>query len=488
MSRVEERRRTHAADRAQPLTGGGQEGAEWRRPFSRLGLQGLNHLAPVLLAALATEEPLLLIGPHGTAKSLLLTRIAAALGLEFRHYNASLLNFDDLIGFPVPATGGRLEYLRTPGAVWGAGAVIFDEISRCRPDIQNKLFPIIHERKVQGLTLDGLRYRWAAMNPPSTDDGDAAYVGSEPLDAALADRFTFVVEMPAWMALTEAEQLAVIKADEDTPQPGAARCLADALARTRAMLPTIRGRLADGIASYIRTLVALLAQAQIELSPRRAGMLFRTVLAVRASAEALAPALTESDAALLAVRNALPQRAQGLTVSDVKLLAAHREAWRLANVPSDDPLKAILCARDPVERLLLAVATPRLSRSDFSSVAADVLAQLPPGARDAAIVHLFETGTVGRLSAAVAAQAAQTYRDIASPPKFTESLHASSERFKTWNRIKDLLSRLNPSEPREHLRANALAGAFARKEIVTPTDAETAFHAFHATDARLWGG
>ena len=45
----------------------------------------------MLVAALATEEPLLLIGAHGTAKSLLLTRIAQALAFEFRHHNASLI-------------------------------------------------------------------------------------------------------------------------------------------------------------------------------------------------------------------------------------------------------------------------------------------------------------------------------------------------------------------------------------------------------------
>ena len=124
--------------------------------FRRLGLYGLGRIAPVLLAALVTEEPLLLVGPHGTAKTLLLTRIAAALGLECRHYNASLLNFDDLVGFPLPDAAGGLRYVDTPASIWGAGAVIFDEISRCRPDIQNKLFPIIHERRAQGLLLEGL--------------------------------------------------------------------------------------------------------------------------------------------------------------------------------------------------------------------------------------------------------------------------------------------------------------------------------------------
>ena len=86
-----------------------------------LGLIGLSSIEAPVLAALATEEPLLLIGPHGTAKSLMLTRIATALGLTFRHYNASLLNFDDLVGFPLPGKDGQLEYMTTPAAVWGAG-------------------------------------------------------------------------------------------------------------------------------------------------------------------------------------------------------------------------------------------------------------------------------------------------------------------------------------------------------------------------------
>ena len=47
-----------------------------------LALHGLDHLDAVVVAALASEEPLLLVGPHGSAKSALLNRIASALGLE----------------------------------------------------------------------------------------------------------------------------------------------------------------------------------------------------------------------------------------------------------------------------------------------------------------------------------------------------------------------------------------------------------------------
>ena len=456
-------------------------------PFKRLGLHGLEDLAPVLVAALATEEPLLLIGPHGTAKSLLLTRIATALALPFRHYNASLLNFDDLVGFPLPGRDGRLEYVRTPASIWGAGAVIFDEISRCRPDIQNKLFPIIHERKVQGIELDGLRYRWAAMNPPSTEDDDNGYLGSELLDAALADRFAFVIEMPAWGSLSESEQLAIISSTDEPVEPAAAAFLSDIRARTRAMLPAVKLAMAEGVAHYVRTLVALLAQADLQLSPRRAGMIFRSVFAVNAAALVLDAPITPSDSALLAVRNSLPQRAQGIAISETKLLAAHREAWRLGNINPNDPLKAILSTADPVERLRLAIAARRLPCGERSGVVADALARMRPGQKDAAIVHLFESGAIGQLNAAIAEQAAELYRDIVTTPVFSETMHAGNARFETWSYIKNLLSRLDPNDRRAHLRANALAASYARKELITPRDADEAFQEFAATDAIFAG-
>jgi len=100
-----------------------------------LGVVGWERLDAVLLAALATESPLLLVGAHGTAKTLVAERVAAALGLEFRHYNASLINYDDLVGIPMPdESASRLRFVATPGAIWEAEFVLLDELSRCRPD------------------------------------------------------------------------------------------------------------------------------------------------------------------------------------------------------------------------------------------------------------------------------------------------------------------------------------------------------------------
>ena len=59
--------------------------------------------------------------------------------------------------------------------MWGAESGLIDEISRSKPEQQNRLFSLVHERRVQGIGLPKLCYRWAAMNPCSTDqDGDGA--------------------------------------------------------------------------------------------------------------------------------------------------------------------------------------------------------------------------------------------------------------------------------------------------------------------------
>ena len=110
-----------------------------------LGVYGYAAVEPVILAALVTGDPLLLIGRAGTGKTFLLNSLSEALGLEHRHYNASLIAFDDLVGFPYPeADGSGIRYLETPATVWQAQSVLVDEINRCKPEHQNRLFSLVH--------------------------------------------------------------------------------------------------------------------------------------------------------------------------------------------------------------------------------------------------------------------------------------------------------------------------------------------------------
>jgi MoxR-like ATPase len=440
-----------------------------------LGVIGMSSIEPVILAALITAEPLLLIGPHGTGKSFLLNRISRALGFTSRHYNASLLNFDDLVGYPLPNGNGQLEYVRTPAAIWGAQTVFLDEISRCRPDMQNKLFPIIHDKKVQGIDLTDLVYRWSAMNPPrSEDEPEAVYIGSEPLDSALADRFSFVVEMPTWDDFSEDEQATVIRSKGDAAPLGPNAGFADLVDRGRKLFLQLDSELGASLVLYIRLIVGLLAKAGLKLSPRRSGMLLRNLLAVYAANCLLRPDIQLNDSALLALTHSLPQPAQGMRVDRVKLLAAHREAWKAAQPDGNKLVQAVFMEIDPLRKVMKASLTPALSQTDYSSVVADALASLPAGGRHALALRIFESAAAGRLVAAVAEQCAELFALVTTSQEVHENVTSKSPRHKTWQHLVEVLARLDPGEEATVLKTNLLCGLFSTDQLAIEQDVDRA--------------
>ena len=343
------RRRTRTKDAATSPT---------RSVSAELGLEGWQHLDPVLLASLALEAPLLLVGAHGTAKSLVAERVAGAIGSELRHYNASLLNYDDLCGIPVPGDDGvSLKYLGTAGAVWDAEFVFLDEINRCRPDLQNKLFPLVHERRLAGEDLTQLRHRWAAINPPGEVDGHS-YLGVEELDPALADRFWFIVPVPGWQQLRREDRVrlvrggAAVPADGDDDRP----TVAELVAATTAAADAVEAHHGEALANYVVSLLDQLGAGGILLSPRRARILLRAVCAVHAAL--LVTGAEDADlgeSALLTLLHALPQRASATPVQLSKAVAAHKQAWEVAVVDESGTLQQLLAEPDLVRRVSLAV-------------------------------------------------------------------------------------------------------------------------------------
>lgn len=351
-----------------------------------LGIVGWNALDPVVLAALATEAPLLIIGPHGSGKTLLLARLAEALQLRHRHYNSSLLNFDDLVGFPVPENG-KLVYLQTPATIWDAESVFFDEISRCRPDLQNKLFPIVHERIVQGLPLANLRFRWAAMNPPPDESGEGQdanveYVGAEPLDVALADRFAFIVTAPSLSDLKPCDRLTVLR-DQGTGAGDGYSRLAVAVTATRSRLDAAAAELRESAAEYTQLLVQHLSKAGHPVSTRRAVQIARNIVALRAATIVLDKSPSVEDAFYAAARSSLPDAAWGRPLAPAKLLAAHKAAWEVARLTADAPARELLTEPNPIRRLASALflAIPAV---EAGQVVADSFAALPRAAQLAA--------------------------------------------------------------------------------------------------------
>jgi MoxR-like ATPase len=380
-----------------------------------LGLLGWERLEPVLLAALTTRDPLLLIGKHGTGKSFLLERLAQALGLVYRFYNASLINYDDLVGIPVPdETRSSLRYITTPTAIWDAEVVFVDELNRTRPDLQNKLFPIIHERRVQGVDLEKLRYRWAAMNPATNGEHDEqeVYLGTEPLDPALADRFGFLIEVPDWSNLSEADRTEVLLDQFRGPHefPVQVSALVEesvTIFREFCARPPVQ------LCGYFVALESQLRVAGTRFSSRRMTTLFRTSLGIQAARIALSIASDNKslrpewqESLFLALAHGHPGLASG-PVDQVALLALHRQAWNIAGLNDDDPWKALLKIADPVERAAVASKTGfPLTQADLSSVILEAVASRPTGAQKAAIALVLYLAL--RSSRRIAATAAET--------------------------------------------------------------------------------
>lgn len=297
-----------------------------------LGVYGFGEHEPVILAALVTGDPLLLIGKSGTGKTFLLNSISEALSLEHRHYNASLISFDDLVGFPFPDEGRHaVHYLQTPATVWGAESVLVDEISRCKPEHQNRLFSLIHERKLQGLSLERLRYRWAAMNPASTDQSSGDdYLGAEPLDAALADRFAVVLDVGDWDALSDDERRAVANPTTEGQRSDDGGALRGALERWREEYAAQTAAFPSAVIDYACAATTALRGAQVRISPRRARLLCRTLMGAAVTQGLTGDRLKTppTDALFHRVLAAsVPQRATGQSPADAVIQAAHRFAW-----------------------------------------------------------------------------------------------------------------------------------------------------------------
>jgi MoxR-like ATPase len=357
------------------------------------GVYGFGGVEVVIWTALVTEDPLLLIGRAGTGKTFLLNSLSEALGLEHRHYNASLISFDDLVGFPFPdAESGGVKFLETPATIWPAESVLIDEISRCRPEHQNRLFSLIHERRIQGVGLDRLRYRWAAMNPPGIDQGgDEDYAGSEPLDPALADRFGLLVESVDWDRLGAEERRAVATPDGDGRKACDGGRLVAALRDWRAAFQRAMHRCPPHILDYVTTVADHLVSAGIRVSPRRARLITRSLLAVDVIQGGSDDAVT-----LQILSCSLPHRAWGAVPDEVAVRAAHRAAWETAGRGEQAWVHRFLSAPRLAEKIRILLAS--CPSEDAGTQAIGELLACEPAYRAAAFAFAtFPAASAGKL-------------------------------------------------------------------------------------------
>ncbi len=358
-----------------------------------LGVYGFDHYEPIILAALVTEDPMLLIGRSGTGKTFLLNSLSEALGLEHRHYNASLISFDDLVGFPYPdAENATVRFLETPATVWGAASVLIDEISRCKPEHQNRLFSLIHERRVQGIALTKLRYRWAAMNPAANDQTDMeSYIGSEPLDPALADRFALFIRAVDWDDLNEDERAAVTSpAGEGKIATDDGRLLSRIEECRRQFIQQVE-TCPRNILDYVTTAVTALNGAKIRISPRRARLMARSLLAVT-----LVKGSLQEKISRLVLECSMPHPTWGAEISKNVLDAAHRLAWEAA-IKSEARWVDLMFAEAKLQRKLEVLLKHCPSGDEGTQAINQILASEPRDRAAAFAFAAYPAAAMGKL-------------------------------------------------------------------------------------------
>ena len=197
------------------------------------------------------------------------------------------------------------------------------------------------ERRVQGMELEKLRYRWAAMNPAANGDHDneEEYLGAEPLDPALADRFGFLIEVPDWSDLSEAERIEVLLDQFRGPHEFPVQ-VAALVERSIAIFRELCARPPTQSCGYFLVLESQLRGAGTRFSSRRMTTLLRTSLGI-ASRIALciesgekSPRPEWQESLFLALAHGHPGLASG-PVDCGALLAMHRQAWNIAGSNED---------------------------------------------------------------------------------------------------------------------------------------------------------
>lgn len=264
-----------------------------------------------ILAGAILGEHICFVSPPGTAKTTLVRNFFKAMGIpehEIIVYSTPNLNFEDLIGFPMPVTDsngrqyltyqamhsldseGNVDVSPLNTLIWGKRGVLLDELNRATPQIQNKLLNLVREKQCLGTPVKSLEFIWGAMNELNER-------GTKPLDNAFADRFMLFVPLRRYKALSDREKDKVIL--NITSQDVGSLNIADEVVSNSELINYINncrditrkiiiGELDFGIQAFVKTFCDAYHKGENkssknpEIDGRRVGMIYRTLCALAA--------------------------------------------------------------------------------------------------------------------------------------------------------------------------------------------------------------
>jgi len=230
------------------------------------------------------------------------------------------------------------------------------------------------------------------MNPCTADQGGVEdYSGSEPLDPALADRFALIVTAADWSDLSAEQQASIVAPSGEgrvTPRhPEWCQELQDWQDRFRKLVNACPPL----VTKYVVTVVNALNGAGVRISPRRARLLARSLVAATIVAERSSSAVFRS-----VLECSLPHATWGQAVEPAVIAAAHRAAWDASRATGGAWIHAFL-AEPRLDRKLQVLFEQCEQPDEGSQAIAQLIANEKPDRAAAFAFAVYPAALAGKL-------------------------------------------------------------------------------------------
>lgn len=172
--------------------------------------------ADMIVMSFATGRNLFVSGPTGCGKTEEIKQVFNRINIPIRRANMhGDVTYGTFIGsMKANATGTYFEYGLLPQAMRAGYPVLLDEIDFTPPNISSVLFPVLERDAELYIPETGEHIKptkgfcvYATGNTGGKGDGDGSFTGTEVLNTAFLDRFSFKLKADYLSSADEAEML-----------------------------------------------------------------------------------------------------------------------------------------------------------------------------------------------------------------------------------------------------------------------------------------